>query len=202
MGLHTFRKKGFTLVELLIALIIIGILAGALLLTMANAQAKAEATRVVSDLRNLKSAAIFYYVDKGKIPETRGSAGWSLWSATLLQPYVDMDLSKYRLSGINSEGVTTSSFESNVKKGYSLYIMGAGSGGYSSKVGKLVFAADWVGDKSIATKKALEAMAESTPLFNGNYTEYVGQQKTGALPYYKADSTNDLNKNLIVMRVF
>ncbi len=59
MGLHTFRKKGFTLVELLIALIIIGILAGALLLTMANAQAKAEATRVVSDLRNLKSAAIF-----------------------------------------------------------------------------------------------------------------------------------------------
>jgi hypothetical protein len=45
-------------------------------------------------------------------------------------------------------------------------------------------------------------MAESTPLFNGNYTEYVGQQRTGALPYYKADSTNDLNKNLIVMRVF
>jgi prepilin-type N-terminal cleavage/methylation domain-containing protein len=196
------HSKGFTLVELLIALIIIGILAGALLLTMANTQAKAEATKVVSDLRNLKSAAILYYVDKGKIPETRGSAGWSLWSVTSLQPYVEIDLSKYRLSGINSEGLTTSSFESNVKKGYSLYIMGAGNGSYSSKIGKLAFVAAWIGDKPIATKRALEAMAVSTPLYNGNYTEYVGQQKTGALPFYKADSTSDLNKNLIVMRVF
>ena len=132
-----FRKRAFTLVELLIALIIIGILAGALLLTVANAQAKTEATKVASDLRNLKSATILYYVDKGKIPETRGSAGWSLWSATALQPYVDMDLSKYRLSGINSDGVTTSSFESNAKKGYSLYIMGAGSGGMLPRSGNL-----------------------------------------------------------------
>jgi hypothetical protein len=80
--------------------------------------------------------------------------------------------------------------------------MGAGNSSYSSKIGKLAFVAAWIGDKPIATKRALEAVAVSTPLYNGNYTEYVGQQKTGALPFYKADSTSDLNKNLIVMRVF
>lgn len=202
MAKKALRRKAFTLVELLIALIIIGILAGALALTVLNAQAKAEATKIVSDLRSLKSATILYCLEKGKIPDTRGNAGWSMLSVTVLQPYVDMDLSKYRLSGINSEGLTISSFESNVKKGYSLYIMGSGSGGYSSKIGKLIFVSVWVGDKTIATKNALELMAQNIPLFDGSYTEYVGQQKTGAIPYYKANSTSDLNKNLIVIRVY
>ena len=202
MTKQTFHKKAFTLVEVLIAIIIIGILAGAFLITMENVRAKAEATKVVSDLRNLKSAAIVYCMNRGGVPETRGTAGWSLLSVTVLQPYVDMDLSKYILSGINSEGITTSSFDSNVKKGYSLYIMGPGSGGYSSKIGKLLFVAVWVGDKSIKTKQALESMAQSVPLFSSSYTEYVGQQKTGPVPYYEADSTDNVDKNLIVIRVY
>lgn len=60
------RRKAFTLVELLIVLLIIGILAGALLLTMANAQAKAEATKIESDLRAMKAAMAFYFADTGR----------------------------------------------------------------------------------------------------------------------------------------
>lgn len=198
---QTFSKKAFTLVEVLITIIIIGILAGALMLSMANVRDKAEAAKIVSNLRNLKSAAVSFCLDNGGIPDTIGNQGWSMLSVTVLQPYVDIDLSKYGLSGANSDGITTN-YNDNATTGYSLYIMGGGSGGYSSKVGKLIFVAAWVGDQSIGTKKALESMANSTPLFNGKYTEYVGQQKTGPLPYYTADSSNDLNKNSIVMRVY
>lgn len=201
MTKQTFCKKAFTLVEVLITIIIIGILAGALMLSMANVRDKAEAAKVVSNLRNLKSAAVSYCLDNGGIPDTRGSQGWSMLSATVLQPYLDIDLSKYGLLDINPDGISIN-YDDNVKTGYILYIMGDGETTYSSKVGKLIFVAAWVGDKSMGTKKALESMAHSTPLFNGNYTEYVGQQKTGPLPYYTADPSNDLNKNSIVMRVY
>lgn len=195
-------RNGFTLVELLIALVIIGVLAGSLLLTMASSHARSEATKIVSDLRTIKAAAILYYMDKGELPATRGSGGWSLWSVTALQNYLQMDLSGYALSGTNSDGVTASSFDANVKKGYSLYLMEAGTGSYASEIGKLLFVAAWVGGKPISVKRALENMADTVQLYNGNYTEYIGQQQTGALPYYTANQTSDLNGNIVLMRVF
>lgn len=58
------RKGGFTLVELLIVIIIIAILAGMLLLTTGAATDRAEATKIINDLRNMKSATLMSYVDE------------------------------------------------------------------------------------------------------------------------------------------
>ncbi len=64
------KNPGFTLVELLIVLVAVGILAGALLLVSTAGADKAQAMRVVSDLRNLKAAAVQYNASSGSWPSS------------------------------------------------------------------------------------------------------------------------------------
>ena len=55
------RRKGFTLVELLIVLIIIGVVASMALMNSGSGVSMSKATAMVSDLRTLKSAALMFY---------------------------------------------------------------------------------------------------------------------------------------------
>jgi general secretion pathway protein G len=68
------RKGGFTLVELLIVIMIIAILAGMMLLATGSATDGAEATKVINDLRNLKSAALLFYADNNQWPTSANLA--------------------------------------------------------------------------------------------------------------------------------
>ncbi|MDR1509727.1 MAG: type II secretion system GspH family protein [Synergistaceae bacterium] len=79
------RKGGFTLVELLIVIMIIAILAGMMMLATGSATDGAEATKVINDLRNLKGAALMFYMDTNRWP----AAGDPTADGTSLDRYMD-----------------------------------------------------------------------------------------------------------------
>ena len=95
------KAKGFTLVELLIVIIIIGILAGMLLLAVGSATDKAEATKIVNALRNYKSAALMYYTDNSAWPGTG-----TTWEVSLDQ-YTDRSLDKTQFAGVTVAQIGT-----------------------------------------------------------------------------------------------
>lgn len=57
------RKKGLTLIEIMIVMIIIGILAGMILIVSFGVTNRAEATKIVSNMENLRIGCILYYSD-------------------------------------------------------------------------------------------------------------------------------------------
>lgn len=61
--------KGFTLLELLIVIVIIGILAVLIIPNLAAGPARARDTQRKQDLRNIKTALEAYHVDNGNYPQ-------------------------------------------------------------------------------------------------------------------------------------
>ena len=61
--IQTMKRKGFTLVELLIVIVVIGILSAMMMLSSTEAVSSARANNIVSNLRNLKTAALAFYID-------------------------------------------------------------------------------------------------------------------------------------------
>ena len=65
-----FREKGFTLIELIIVITLIGILVGLGLPQFKNAVKRARETTLKENLFTLRKLINQYYVDKGKYPQS------------------------------------------------------------------------------------------------------------------------------------
>ncbi|MBQ7561869.1 MAG: type II secretion system protein [Synergistaceae bacterium] len=63
MKKENYARKGFTLVELLIVIVVIGILSAMMMLSSTEAMSSARASNIASNLRNLKTATLAWYAD-------------------------------------------------------------------------------------------------------------------------------------------
>ena len=71
------KREGFTLVELLIVIVVIGVLSAMMMLSSTEAVSSAKAADIISDLRNLKTAALAYYADHLDAVEAKNNNKYS-----------------------------------------------------------------------------------------------------------------------------
>ncbi len=63
------KKRAFTLVEILMVVLIVGVLLGMMLLSATNASDSAKAARIIADIKTMRSVAFLYKADHGDWPK-------------------------------------------------------------------------------------------------------------------------------------
>lgn len=99
-----FLKRGFTLIELMMVIAIIGILASIIVVSLSSSKAKGRDAKRVSDIRTIQLALEEYYNDNAYYPTSLYGAGISPPFSTYLSP-VPTDPStggSYKFSAYNS----------------------------------------------------------------------------------------------------
>lgn len=114
MKITKTRRSGFTLVELLIVIMIIAILAGMLLLATGGATDSAKATRVINDLRSVKSAAMMMMMDSPDDFEDLIGHGDPYQMHAALSKYTDRPLMFE--SGKQGEGDASSTLMADIQR--------------------------------------------------------------------------------------
>ena len=71
------NKKGFTLVELVVVIAILGILAGIAIPRFMEANKAARGAKIVADMRTIESAVNIYYVTHGSYPADKDAPGFA-----------------------------------------------------------------------------------------------------------------------------
>jgi prepilin-type N-terminal cleavage/methylation domain-containing protein len=191
-------SKGFSLVEILIVIIIIGILSGTLMIAVGNATSKSEATRIVSNLQVLKTAVIMYYADNHEW-FSQGKQGWGVISVNEVRDYMDRTI-----PGI--EGFATNINWGNTSdNSYFIYVSGPAAPDEdntyaTSDIHVYVVAnvTDTYADYS--TRKQLERMSPEYGIYNGGLSEHL-DDPSSCIYDADGDTSNVGGDGSVMMRV-
>jgi general secretion pathway protein G len=125
------RKSGFTLVEILIVVIILGILAAIVIPQFTNASQDARTSSLVSQLQTLRSQIELYKLQhKDQLPNLIPATGWDL-----LLNKTDADQNMPPLAGATEFGPYLQAVPKNPLNGLSTLENGDGTGNASAAVG-------------------------------------------------------------------
>lgn len=89
-------EAGYSLVEVVIVIAIIGIVANIAIPIYRQVRLKAEATQILGDFRVVRQAALQYYNDTGDWPRDRGAGAAPRELAPYLEGKIDWNRSNYR----------------------------------------------------------------------------------------------------------
>ncbi|MDR3321050.1 MAG: type II secretion system GspH family protein [Synergistaceae bacterium] len=87
------RRSGFTLVELIVVSMIIGILAGMMMIMTGPSSGGAQAAALLYDLRLVKAATMQYYFDNEIMPSEGLTPGGHTALAAKIEKYLDKQFS-------------------------------------------------------------------------------------------------------------
>ncbi len=108
------KQQGFTIVELLIVIVVIGILAALVITTFTGIQKKARDTERNTDIKALHGQVEAYYATKSNYP-TLTNINDSSWRATNMK-----GLDQEALKDPKGSGYTVAATQSNTQYGYAV----------------------------------------------------------------------------------
>ncbi|MBL8158913.1 prepilin-type N-terminal cleavage/methylation domain-containing protein [Candidatus Saccharibacteria bacterium] len=121
------RKAGFTIVELLIVIVVIGILAAIVLNTFSGVQARARNTERQTDIKGLSSQLEAFAVDPANANPGNYPLGSSLVGATPAAVQLvlkGIDANAIQAPGGNANSLITGTSPTTSQYGYNPYIAG------------------------------------------------------------------------------
>ena len=164
-------REGFTLVELLIVIVVIGVLSAMMMLSSTEAVSSARATDIISNLRQWKTATLAWYMDHLDEAEAYNNGGKTVF--TNFADFVTPEKISPYLGG-NLEATT----QHDVKYGAGFVKDGMGLiyfTDHNTNIGKVwLIGCEFPNDDNL--KEKLEARAASTGLIDKSGNVY---KKTG-----------------------
>lgn len=130
------KRQGFTLIELVVVIAILGILAGIAIPRFLNAQASARGAKLLGDLRSIDSAISIYAAETGNYPtkmsqlvitDTSAEDARSLLAAIPVPPESDTTMIILQNDGSTKEFITSGT-EYTIIDGRATYTCDAADG--------------------------------------------------------------------------
>lgn len=144
------KQQGFTIVELLIVIVVIGILAALVITTFTGIQQRGRNTERTTDIKALHSQLEAYYAQVGNYP-TAGNLNDSAWVATNLR-----GLDKEALKAPNSDVYTVNDGDGTTTKyGYKVEPAGCDNAAAATTCTKYTLSVGMEGEADLYKKESL-----------------------------------------------